>query len=83
MSTDLLLLHPGEVLLEEFLRTMAISQYRLALSISVDIDLRRGCFIALSEDFWLKIQASHDLKPAKQALEGLLPSMLSGRAACL
>ena len=49
---------------------MGISQYRLALSISVDIDLCRGRFIALSEDFWLKMQASHDLKPAKQALEG-------------
>ena len=28
-------IHPGEVLLEEFLRPMGISQYRLAKSISV------------------------------------------------
>lgn len=35
MSTDLLLVHPGEVLLEEFLRPMGISQYRLALAIGV------------------------------------------------
>jgi addiction module HigA family antidote len=27
--------HPGEILLEEFLRPMALSQYRLAKSISV------------------------------------------------
>lgn len=27
--------HPGEILLEEFLRPMGISQYRLALDISV------------------------------------------------
>jgi len=35
MTTDLLLVHPGEVLLEEFLRPMGISQYRLALAIGV------------------------------------------------
>lgn len=29
-------IHPGEVLLEDFLRPMGISQYRLAKSISVD-----------------------------------------------
>ena len=34
-TTDLLLVHPGEVLLEEFLRPMGISQYRLALAIGV------------------------------------------------
>ena len=35
ITTDLLLVHPGEVLLEEFLRPMGISQYRLALAIGV------------------------------------------------
>ena len=34
-TTDLLLVPPGEVLLEEFLRPMGISQSRLALSIGV------------------------------------------------
>ena len=29
-------IHPGEILLEEFLKPMGISQYRLAKSISVD-----------------------------------------------
>jgi addiction module HigA family antidote len=29
-------IHPGEVLLEEFLKPMAVSQYRLAKDISVD-----------------------------------------------
>ncbi len=29
-------IHPGEILLEEFLRPMEISQYRLAKDISVD-----------------------------------------------
>ncbi len=35
MTTKLPPIHPGEVLLEEFLRPMGISQYRLAKSISV------------------------------------------------
>jgi plasmid maintenance system antidote protein VapI len=35
MTTVLLPVHPGEVLLKEFLRPMGISQYRLALAIGV------------------------------------------------
>ena len=92
MSTDLLLVHPGEVLLEEFLRPMGISQYRLALAIGVpesrinaivkgkraitaDTDLRLSRFFGLSEGFWLRMQASQDLKLAKQALGGVLHSI--------
>lgn len=91
-TTDLLLVPPGEVLLEEFLRPMGISQSRLALAIGVpesrinaivkgrrtisaDTDLRLCRFFGLSEGFWLRMQASHDLKLAKQALGGVLPSI--------
>ena len=35
MTTKFPPVHPGEILLEEFLRPMGISQYRLAKSISV------------------------------------------------
>jgi plasmid maintenance system antidote protein VapI len=35
--------------------------------------LRR--FFGLSDGFWLRMQASHDLKLAKQALGGVLPSI--------
>jgi addiction module HigA family antidote len=35
VATKLPPIHPGEILLEEFLRPMGISQYRLAKSISV------------------------------------------------
>lgn len=35
MATKIPPIHPGEILLEEFLRPMGISQYRLAKSISV------------------------------------------------
>jgi len=91
-TTSSRLVHPGEVLLEEFLRPMGISQYRLALAIGVpesrinaivkgrrtisaDTDLRLCRFFGLSEGFWLRMQASHDLKLAKQALGGVLPSI--------
>lgn len=36
MSDKLLPVHPGEVLLEEFLKPMNLSQHRLALEIGVD-----------------------------------------------
>ena len=37
MEKDLLdPIHPGEILLEEFLKPMGLSQYRLAKDISVD-----------------------------------------------
>jgi addiction module HigA family antidote len=35
MSTKLPPIHPGEILMEEFLKPMVISQYRLAKDISV------------------------------------------------
>jgi addiction module HigA family antidote len=79
------LVPPGEVLLEEFLRPMGLSQYRLAIAIGVpesrinaivkgrraitaDTDLRLCRFFGLSEGFWLRMQASHDLKVARHDL---------------
>jgi len=79
------LVPPGEVLLEEFLRPLGVSQYRLAMAIAVpesrinaivkgrraitaDTDLRLCRFFGLSEGFWLRMQASHDLKVARRDL---------------
>ena len=87
-----MLVPPGEVLLEEFLRPMGISQYRLALAIGVpesrinaivkgrraitaDTDLRLCRFFGLSDGFWLRMQGSHDLKLARQALICVLPAI--------
>lgn len=70
--------HPGEVLLEEFLKPMGISQNRLALNIGVpprrineivlekrritaDTALRLSRFFGTSAEFWLGLQAQHDL----------------------
>ena len=91
-NTEFQLVPPGEVLLEEFLRPMGISQYWLALAIGVpesrinaivkgrrtitaDTDLRLCRFFGLSEGFWLRMQGSHDLKLAKQALVGVLSAI--------
>jgi len=41
-------------------------------SITADTDLRLCRFIGLSERFWLRMQTSHDLKLAKQALASVL-----------
>jgi hypothetical protein len=41
MKRDLPPVHPGEILLEDFLRPMKITQYRLAKSIGVQKQLRQ------------------------------------------
>ena len=81
--------HPGEVLLEEFLKPMGLSQYRLAKALGVppqrigdivhgrravtaDTALRLGRFFNMEAQFWLNLQARHDLEVAAEALEGRL-----------
>ena len=49
-------IHPGEVLAEEFLAPMNISQYRLAKEISVP------------PQFWLNLQAHFDLAQEENRL---------------
>jgi len=78
-------IHPGEILLEEFLKPMGISQYRLAKDISVsprrineivhgkrrvsaNTALRLERYFGLSEGFWLRLQARHDLEVEKDRL---------------
>lgn len=76
---------PGELLLEEFLKPLGISQYRLAKEICVpaqrigeivkgnraitaDTDLRLCRFFGLSNGYWLRAQAAHDIEVAERAL---------------
>jgi addiction module HigA family antidote len=73
-------IHPGEILLEEFLKPLGISQYRLARdiseivlgkrSISADTALRLSRFFGLSERFWMNLQARFDLEKEKDGLRG-------------
>ena len=75
---------PGELLLEEFLKPMGISRYRLAKEIAVrhsvsgivagrraitaDTDLRLCRFFGLSNGYWLRAQAAYDTEVAERAL---------------
>lgn len=76
---------PGELLREEFLLPMGLSQYRLAKSIGVpaqrinaivmnhrsitaDTDLRLCRYFGLSNGYWLRAQAAHDMEVAGAAL---------------
>ncbi len=76
---------PGELLLEEFLKPMGLSQYRLAKeievpaqriseivggkrSITADTDLRLCRFFGLSNGYWLRAQAAHDVEVAERSL---------------
>jgi len=75
--------HPGEILAEEFLRPMGLSQSALAQAVRVpprrineivlgkraitaDTDLRLTRYFGLSEGFFLRLQADHDLMERKR-----------------
>ena len=85
MAKKLAPIHPGEVLLADFLEPNELSQYRLAHSISVpprrineivhgkrsvtaDTALRLARFFGTSEEFWLNLQARHDLEIERDRL---------------
>jgi len=70
--------HPGEILLEEFLKPMAkdISVHPRRIneivhgqrSISADTALRLSRYFGLSKRFWLNLQARYDLEMEKDRL---------------
>ncbi|MCJ7682181.1 MAG: HigA family addiction module antitoxin [Candidatus Aminicenantes bacterium] len=85
MNRKLKPVFPGEILLEEFLKPMGLSQYRLAKEIGVpaqriseivagkrsvtaDTDLRLCRFFGLSNGYWLRAQAVHDMEVAERKL---------------
>lgn len=91
MAKKLRPIHPGEVLLADFLEPLGISQYRLAHGISVpprrineivhglravsaDTALRLARFFGTSDEFWLNLQARHDLEVEKDRLGRRLKS---------
>ncbi len=76
---------PGEILQEDFLKRLGLSQYRLAKVIGVpprrvneivkgeraitaDTALRLARFFGTSEQFWLNLQARHDLEVERDRL---------------
>ena len=91
-------IHPGEILLEDFLKPMEMSQYRLAQSIGVpprrineivhgkrgisaDTALRMGRFFGMEAQFWMNLQARHDLETTREALADRLEEEVQIRVA--
>ncbi len=89
--------HPGEILDEEFLKPMGISQNALARAVHVpprrineivlgkrnvtaDTDLRLARYFGVSEGFFLRLQAEHDLMERRRQIEADL-SAIRPRAA--
>ncbi len=78
-------IHPGEILNEDFLKPLGLSQYRLATDIHVpprrineivkctravtaDTALRLARYFGTSAEFWMNLQAHHDLERARDRL---------------
>jgi antitoxin HigA-1 len=92
------LIHPGEILRDDFLAPMKISVYSLAQAIKVprsrvnDIVLcRRGVtadtafrlarYFGTSPEFWINLQARHDLDVADRKLRRRIEREVAPRAA--
>jgi addiction module HigA family antidote len=73
--------HPGEVLLKEFIEPMKLTRYKVAKGtgvpqrrideicagsrgITADTALRLGRFFGMDAQFWMNLQARHDLEVA-------------------
>ena len=74
-------IHPGEILLEEFLKPFNLTQYRLAKAtrrineivhqkraITADTALRLSRFFGNSAQFWLNLQTKFDLLNAESKI---------------
>ena len=72
-------IHPGEILMEEFLEPLQISQNRLAVAIGVPprritagTALRLARYFGTTDRFWLNLQTRFDLEVEKDHLGNTL-----------
>ena len=96
--TDFPPAHPGDVLREDFLMPLALSQYALARAlgvaplriseicrgkraISADTALRLSRYFGTTPEFWLNMQASHDLAAARERRGALIEETVQPRVA--
>lgn len=83
---------PGEILLEDFLKPMELSQTALARAVGVpprrineivlgkrtvttDTDLRLSRYFGMSEGFFLRLQADHDLMARRREIGNKLKAI--------
>ncbi len=91
-------IHPGTVLLEDFMKPMGLTQYALAKALGVtqvrigeivhgkraispDTALRLARYFGTSAEFWVNMQATHDLEVAKETVGAQIVAVVSPRAA--
>ena len=79
MTSTLRSIHPGEVLLSDFLGPLGVTQHHVAVSIGVpprritaDTALRLSKYFGTSERFWINLQARYDLEIEKDQLGPVL-----------
>ncbi len=89
---------PGEILLEEFMKPLGLSQNRLARELDVppvrihgiihgkraltpDTALRLARYFGVSAEFWVNLQARHDLKVARSAVGPMIERRVRDRRA--
>jgi addiction module HigA family antidote len=92
------LVHPGEILRDDFLKPMKISVYSLAQvikvprsrvndivlgrrGITVDTAFRLARYFGTSPEFWINLQARHDLDVADRKLRRRIEREVTPRAA--
>lgn len=91
-------IHPGEVLGEDFLKPLGLSQYALAQAIDVaqirvseivrgkraitpDTALRLARYFGTSAEFWINMQATHDLMVVRESVGAAIERTVRPRAA--
>jgi antitoxin HigA-1 len=89
-------IHPGEILLEEFMKPLDLNAHKLALALRVpanriqqivanhrsitdDTALRLARYFGVSPEFWMNLQASYDIRVAKQNLEARIEKEVQPR----
>jgi addiction module HigA family antidote len=94
MTRKLSPIHPGEILMEEFIEPHRITQYRVAKdigvpprrineivlgrrSITADTALRLGRYFGTTAQFWLNLQARHDLETEQERLKKRLDRQIT------
>ena len=77
-------IHPGEILLEEFLKPMGLSQNKMANDIGVpprritaDTALRLAHYFKMTPQFWLGLQMDYDLDIEEDKLSKRLKKEVS------
>ncbi|MCE7482757.1 MULTISPECIES: HigA family addiction module antitoxin [Microbacterium] len=91
-------IHPGEILMEDFIEGFGITQNKLAVSIGVpprrineivhgkrgitaDTAIRLARYFGTSEEFWMNLQTSYELRIERRALSDKVTAITPLKAA--